>query len=174
MTAKKSPWLTLFLIVVIFVGVLVNVMQWSDLKSERELLKQEEQSLALARTRLTAMVELDKQKGQMEADLVVLGRLLPEAPSEDKLMVDLQSGADLASMEFVQVRFGERVSGEGYMEMPLTMLFNGTYHELLHFLDYLQVYERAVRIDELRVDAGTADSTDMTVSIKASSFYAAQ
>jgi Tfp pilus assembly protein PilO len=74
-------------------------------------------------------------------------------------------------MGFVQIRFGERVEKEGFMEMPMNVQFEGAYHELLYFLDYLQVYERAVRIDELRVDE--ADDT-MMVSVRASTFYSAE
>ncbi|MCR3921845.1 MAG: type 4a pilus biogenesis protein PilO [Firmicutes bacterium] len=171
MNKKKTPWLTLFLVVVIFVGLLVCFMQFQDFRFAREELALEQQSLATAEARLIVVKELNKQKGQLEADMTVLAQSLPNEPLEDQLLLDLQSGADLATMDFVQIRFAERVDVDNYTEMPVQILLAGTYHEILYFLDYLQVYERSLRIDELRVD----ESEDkMTVNIRASAFYAAE
>ena len=173
MATKKSPLLALGVGLLIVVGLFLNFMQFNKLRAERALLAQETQLVKVMETRLATVKALELQKPQLEADILILGQQMPGVSAEDQLIVDLQSGADLASMEFTQVRFAERVLGKGYMEMPMQMLFSGTYHEILHFLDYLQVYERALRIDELRVDEGK-DATGMTVSIKASAFYATE
>jgi Tfp pilus assembly protein PilO len=169
---KRGSVLTILVLVVLLVaGLALNWMQWNGYRLAQERLEQEELLLTLTQTRLQKLRELQQQAPQMEADLIVLSSLLPDVPLEDKLLVDFQSGADLSEMGFVQIRFGERVEKEEFMEMPMNVQFEGAYHELLHFLDYLQVYERAVRIDELRVDE--ADDT-MMVSVRASTFYSAE
>lgn len=161
---------TLLLTVLIIAGAILNLMQWRNLGQERARLALEKQQLELANTKLAAMKELEKRSDQMEAELEILAQLLPGEPEEDMLILDLQSGADLSAMRFVQVRFAERRETSGTVEMPFQCTFEGGYHELLHFLDYLQVYERAVRVDELRVDK---NEDLMTVNIRASAFYAA-
>jgi type IV pilus assembly protein PilO len=159
------------MVVLLVAGLFFNYMQFLQYWQETDLLAQEKQALDAVNDRLLAMVELKKQNAQMEADLEILSQLLPVNPLEDQLIVDFQSGADLSDMKLVQVRYGERIEHEGFVEMPVNILFEGNYHELLHFLDYLQVYERAVRVDELRMDEL---EDKMSVSIQASAFYAAE
>lgn len=171
MGQKKNPLLTLVLVVVVIAGLSLCYMQFNDYRFEKNRLVQEEQLLLVTQTRLAAVQNLSKQRGQLEADLELLAQRLPDSAEEDQLLVDLQSGADLAHMDFAQIRFTERVPSEGYIEMPIQALFNGTYHEVLHFLDYLQVYERTLRIDELRLDEG---DDEMTISLRASAFYATE
>ncbi|EEG78352.1 type 4a pilus biogenesis protein PilO [Dethiobacter alkaliphilus] len=156
--------------ILVVAGILLNLMQWNTLREEQAVKEDEEQQLELAETRLASMQALAERSDEMEEELELLSQLLPEEPAEDQLILDLQSGADLSDMNFNQVRFGERRDNDGYVEMPLSLVFAGDYHELLHFLDYLQVYERAVRIDELRIDGNDEDAN--TVNIQASTFYA--
>lgn len=153
-------------------GIALNFMQWNTLRDEKIRVEEAQQELDLAQSRLLAMMALEKNKDRLNADYDVVMGLLPSSPSEDGIIRDIQSGADLSGMHFVFIRFGERVKGEGYEEMPVSLSFEGKYHQVLHFLDYLQVYERAVRIDELRVDQSSSDAEKMMVSIVASAFYA--
>jgi Tfp pilus assembly protein PilO len=172
MADKKGSALTVLVLVVLLVaGLAANYLQWGNFQEANARLAEEELLLLVAQTRLNSLKELEKKVPQMEADLEVLGALLPAGPQEDKFLLDLQSGSDLSDMKFMQIRFGERVVGDGFVEMPVSAQFEGTYHELLYFLDYLQVYERAVRIDELRVDEA---EDGMMVSVQASAFYAAE
>ena len=153
-------------------GMALNVMQWKTLQTEKVRVEDEQQQLGLAQSRLLGMMSLEKNKDELNADYELVVGLLPSLPSEDGIIRDIQSGADLSGMHFVFIRFGERILGEGYMEMPVNLSFEGNYHQVLHFLDYLQVYERAMRIDELRLDQSNSDDGKMMVSIVASAFYA--
>ena len=116
------------------------------------------------------MKKLQEQRDQLEADLELLTQLLPDQAGEDKLLVDLQSGADQAKWTFTG-SFSDRVTNQGYVGMPMQLQLNGTYHELLYFLDYLEFYDRALRIDELRVDE--SEENGLSINIRASAFYAA-
>ncbi|MDW7683206.1 MAG: type 4a pilus biogenesis protein PilO [Bacillota bacterium] len=174
MTKKgNSPLIILLVVVLILGAVLANLMQWNKLREEQALVVQEEQALEVSEARLSSLRALAAKEEQMRADLELLNQMMPEEPQEDDLIRDLQSGADLSGMHFIHVRFSGRNVAEGYVEMPVDTAFDGTYHELLYFLDYLKVYERAVRINELRLDE-KQDSDDMSVNIRASMFYAAE
>lgn len=107
----------------------------------------------------------------MQSNLDRLDHLLPSGPQEDKLIVDLQSGADLWAMGFLLVRFGDRAEMNGFKEMPMTIGFDGSYHDLLNLLDYLRVYERAVRVDEIKMAPGRDKANMLSINMKASAFY---
>ncbi|MBS4030498.1 MAG: type 4a pilus biogenesis protein PilO [Clostridiales bacterium] len=171
---QNSTLLILFFVVIFVVGLMLILMQFNSLNEGKARLAEEEQLLALAQTRLQSMIQLKEQSDEMEEKLELLTQLLPGSPAEDDLIVDLQSGADLSDMGLFQIRFGERVSKEGYQEMPLNLVFEGSYHEILHLLDYLNAYERAIRVDELRLDPPRAESAKMSVNLRASAFYAAK
>ncbi|MBT9136803.1 MAG: hypothetical protein DDT34_01889 [Firmicutes bacterium] len=161
------------LVVLLLAGLFLNLNQWNGLQQERVRLTEQEQSLAAAQVRLAGLQALAKQGAKLANDLEIMEQLLPATAQEDVLLVDLQAGADLAAMRFAQIRFAERLSQEGQeglVEMPLGILLEGSYHQLLHFLDYLSVYERAVRLDELMLSQGPEG---MTINIRASAFYAA-
>ena len=126
---KGSTVLFLLFILAFGVGLMLILMQFNELREGRALLANEEQQLALAQSRLQAMIQLKAQNEEMKEKLELLGQLLPETPAEDKLIVDLQSGADLSDMSLLQIRFGERISKEGYQEMPLSLVFEGNYQD---------------------------------------------
>jgi Tfp pilus assembly protein PilO len=170
---KNNNVVVVLLVLLVGVGIFANVLQWRNLQQVRERVQEEEQMLELAQTRLVSLRQLALRQEVMAEDLDLLMQMMPGEPQEDVLILDLQSGADLSRMNFKHIRFGGRTQGEGYVEMPLDAAFVGTYHELLHFLDYLTLYERAVRIEELRVDA-VPDTNQMSVNIRASAFYAAE
>lgn len=172
MAKKNNNSLIFIAVVVVLAGLLLNLSQWGKFKLAKTELVAEEQQLALAEMRLNAMKDLDSQKEKMEADAAMLGQLLPGTALENELLVDLQSGADLSDMKFVQIRFGDRVAKEGFTEMPLSVVFTGNYYKLLHFLEYLSVYERAVRVDELRLDISQDNKNEAMINIRASAFYA--
>jgi Tfp pilus assembly protein PilO len=141
---------------------------------ERRRLLEEEQMLSAARNRLIALQALERQGAQLTADWEVVEQLLPASARVEDLLLDLQAGADLAEMNFAQIRFVEQVDVEGVeglVEMPMQLLFKGSYHQLMNFLDYLLLYERAIRIDELVLSQGTEG---MTVNMRASAFYAVE
>lgn len=170
---KNSNLVVLLLVLLVVVGIFATVMQWGKLQEERARVQEAEQMLELAQTRLVSLRQLALRQEALEEDLDLLMQMMPGEPQEDVLILDLQSGADLSRLNFTQIRFGGRNQSEGYVEMPLDTAFVGKYHELLHFLDYLKLYERAVRIEELRVDA-VPDTGDMSVNIRGSAFYAAE
>lgn len=158
------------LVVLLLAGLFLNLNQWNGLQQERVRLEEQEQLLAAAQVRLAGLQALAKQGAKLANDLEIMEQLLPATAQEDVLLLDLQAGADIAAMRLTQIRFAERLSQEGLVEMPLGILLEGSYHQLLHFLDYLLVYERAVRLDELML---SQRPDGMTINIRASAFYAA-
>jgi Tfp pilus assembly protein PilO len=174
MQKNNSPLLIAVTVFVLFVGLVMMFVQWGSLRDEKVRLAEEEQQLVITEARLQSLIALEAKRDELDADGEVLEQLLPDGPQENQLIRDLQSGADLANMGLGQIRFSPRVGQEGFTAMPVGLSFTGTYHQLLSLLDYLQVYERAFRIQDLRVDMGSGEDEDMMISIQGSTFYAGE
>ncbi|MBS3887178.1 MAG: type 4a pilus biogenesis protein PilO [Dethiobacter sp.] len=162
------------LVALLLVGLFLNLSQWNGLQLERRRLLEEEQVLTAAKARLVGLQALERQSAELAADWEVVEHLLPASARVEDLLLDFQAGADLAEMSFGQIRFAEQVTvegAEGLVEIPMQLLLAGSYHQLMNFLDYLQLYERAVRIDELILSQG---AEGMTVNMRVSAFYAAE
>lgn len=171
MEKKQAGLLVAAFVMLLLLGSILSLSQWNGLQQERRRLLEEEQLLVAAKARLAGLQALERQAAQMAADWETVGQLLPATARVEDLLLDFQAGADLAEMSFRQIRFGEQVSSEGLVEMPMQLLFAGSYHQLLNFLDYLLLYERAIRIDELILAQGPEG---MTVNMRASAFFAAE
>ncbi|MCL4464047.1 MAG: type 4a pilus biogenesis protein PilO [Firmicutes bacterium] len=174
MEIKRGGLFVSALVVLLIAGFLLSLNQWNVLQLERRRLLEEEQLFSAAKARLAGLQALERQSAQLDADWEVVEQLLPTSPRVEDLLLDFQAGADLAEMNFGQIRFAEQMNvegAEGLVEMPMQLLFEGSYHQLMNFLDYLLLYERAIRIDELRL---SQNPDGMTVNMSASAFYAAE
>ncbi len=158
-------------IIVSVFGVAITSVQYKALRAERVRLNEEKQMMVQTQARLQAMDELKKKAPEIEQKMDILSRLLPQDPAEENLIIDFQSGADLSGLSFTQIRFAERIKQGEYVEMPVILKLEGSYYGMIHFVEYINAYERAVRIHELmlRSDADTKDK--MSINIKASTFY---
>jgi len=168
---KQFNLLSVTFVVVLLAGLFLNLNQWNGLQLERNRLLEEEQLLTAARARLAGLQALERQAANLAADWETVEQLLPATARAEDLLLDLQAGADLAEMSFREIRFAGQANADGLVEMSMQLLFAGSYHQLLNFLDYLLLYERAIRIDELILSQG---AEGMTVNIRASAFYAAE
>lgn len=157
--------------VLLFVAMLVTgYLQYGALQKVAAVVETEELQLGQARLKLQSMKALAEREDEFKAALVVLDQLLPRDAGDERLLVDMQSAADLSALNFSVIRFGERAKGEGFYTVPLNLSFEGRYHGLLNLLEYIRMYERAVRLEEIRI-ALAQEAPDVNVQIRASAFY---
>lgn len=161
----------LAVLILLFVALLAaGYLQYGTLQKVTALAETEELQLSQARLRLQSMKALAEREEEFKEALVVLEQLLPGTAGDERLLVDMQSAADLSALRFTVIRFGERVGSEGYYTIPLNFSFEGRFHGLLNLLEYIRVYERAVRLEEIRIALGQ-EAPDVNVQIRASAFY---
>ena len=171
MMQKRRPPLALLVMSLVLVAALVLCyLQLRDWQLQQETLDVEKQELQLSELRLAALQKQEQQKQRLEEELELLTQLLPDQPAEARLLVDLQAGADLSGMALLQVRYGEYVERDGFLEIPLELQLEGTYFGLMSFLDYLNLAERALRLQQLRVDENS-ETENLSVYMTASVFY---
>lgn len=160
-------------VLVILALLALIVMQWNTYKQNSALVETEEMTLTQAKARLESLKKLKEREGEFREQLAVLEQMIPGEPGDAQLLVDLQSAADLSALRFASIRFGERAAAEGFTAIPVNMTFEGQYFGIINLLDYIRSYERAVRINELRL-AAKSDSPGINVNINASVFYTGQ
>lgn len=159
---------------VVALGLMVFLVhaQLSALGEVRETVAVEQMKLVQTENRLNFLIGIRAQAPVWETRLAVAERLLPGKPKESWLVDDLQRVADRSNIELLQIRFESRVeTGQGYVEMPVKLAFQGRYQELLALLGNLQNGQRAIRVSEVRVDRGREGLPQIRADITASAFH---
>lgn len=160
-------------VLVILALLVLTVMQWNTYKENSFAVETEEMVLSQAKSRLESLKGLKEREGEFREQLAVLEQMMPAGAGDDQLLIDLQSAADLSALRFASIRFGELAEAEGFTAVPVNLTFEGQYFGIINLLDYIRSYERAVRINELRLTA-KGDPPGLNVNINASVFYTGQ
>ena len=146
--------------------------QYGNLKEARAMVAGEQEALAKIRAHLVELERLKEQAPVLERQLAMFERQMPSEPNEDMVIKSIRDYADITGSQMIRISFKQRVNKEGYTEMPLDMVFEGHYHELLQLLNYLQSGQRASRIETLRIAQGGQDMSVLRADISATTFYA--
>ncbi|MGC7847692.1 type 4a pilus biogenesis protein PilO [Desulforudis sp. 1088] len=149
-------------------------LQFGALRAARDAVTEERMALARDQTRVQQLIKMKADAVGVQEQLNRLERMMPAEPDEDVLLADLQAAAEAAGLCLRQVRFEERVTGQGYVEMPFKLALEGRYSEVLDLLAGLRDGPRAVRIEELKLARLNEDSSEIRADIAASAFYAGQ
>ena len=145
--------------------------QINALKEARTVVEEKQVTLQKEQSRLNYLIQLSKQADKLEQRKEYLAELIPPLPNEDLLITGIQGLADQSNTDFLQVRFENRIAKDGYEEMPVILTFEGRYHGLLTLLDNMQTWNRALRINEVKVGKGRDDLPQIQAEIKAAAFY---
>ncbi len=145
--------------------------QINALKEARTVVEEKQVTLQKEQSRLNYLIQLSKQADELEQRKKYLAELIPPLPNEDLLITGIQGLADQSNTDFLQVRFENRIAKDGYEEMPVILTFEGRYHGLLTLLDNMQTWNRALRINEVKVGKGRDDLPQIQAEIKAAAFY---
>ncbi|HHW28247.1 MAG TPA: type 4a pilus biogenesis protein PilO [Syntrophomonadaceae bacterium] len=145
--------------------------QINALKEAQAVVEEKQVILQKEQSRINYLIQLSKQAEQLEQRKKYLAELIPSLPNENLLITGIQGLADQSNTDFLQVRFNERIAQKGYEEMPVVLTFEGRYHGLLSLLDNMQSWNRALRINEVKVTRGRNDLPQIKAEITATAFY---
>lgn len=168
---KTQSLLIPVLALLCFCGLLyLIVTQTAALRQTRQAAAAERIAVARAEEKLATLKQVRSRAGEMKERLEKCHSLVPVEADEDRLISRIQDMADMAGMRFLEIRFGERVPKDGYLEMPLDISFQGSYSSLLLLLDELQNGERAITVDEVKIGAGKEDLPQIKAEINATAY----
>lgn len=159
---------TFFTICIVVLGYLIlkEVGQISIMN--REIVKKYEE-IAVMRGTVNKLREMEKNAGEMEARMQAIREMIPEEPFENDVLEYLQNNAKSAPAVMELVRFEERVQGQGFVEMPISLTFNSSYKGFLNLMTGIMYGDRLFRTDEVRIENKAGDG--LKVNVKTSTFY---
>jgi len=111
--------------------------------------------------------EFQREVQALEARLEVLKRILPPETEMPDLMRRLQYLAAQSSLAIKRFNPGAPQQKEFYQEIPITLDFEGTYHNLGIFLDRISRMSRLVNMGNIKIKAQARPTISNTVAVGA-------
>jgi Tfp pilus assembly protein PilO len=168
---REKVTLTVALVILAIVAGIVLIIVQFDLVRERGLaIQQEEKVLEDTRLHFSRLLEYRENASQYREQLESYARMIPAAPNEEEIIYALYDLADDCKIKVVEVRFDARKEEEGYVRMPMGIILEGSYQNLLRLLKRINKGQRAVCVREIRLVAGDSFS-GIRVNLSADSFY---
>jgi len=175
----ENPLTKLPLVGQLGVSILVAILifggfYWFWYADKREEQVQKETKLADLQKQIRALEatanklpEFQREVQALEARLEVLKRILPPEKEMPDLMRRLQYLAAQSSLAIRNITPGTPVQKDFYQEIPISLSFDGTYHNMGAFLDRISRMSRLVNMGNLKVKAQANPTLSNTVQIGA-------
>lgn len=151
----------------VFFGALVLLLGWvlllstqaDELQAERDKepqLKQEYQSKLVQAVNL---VELRKQRVQVQEYVTQLEKQLPGKAEMDALLSDINQAGLGRGLDFELFKPGQVVVKDYYAELPISIKVSGRYHDMGSFAADIANLSRIVTLHDLNISAAQASAT---------------
>lgn len=164
--------LTIFLaIMVIFLGYIGLV---SDNIDQLERVKAEETTLKESyKTKYHVAANLELFRAQMiEAEDIFRTQLrsLPNSHETPGLLDDITFIGTTSGLEFVKLEWQPEISKEIYIELPIDIEVNGSYHSFGNFVSKIAGLPRIVTLHNFKIDIVQADSDTLNLKLEAKTY----
>jgi Tfp pilus assembly protein PilO len=170
LSSRDLLLLLLGIAAVVLMGYLIYT-RFNALGIAREEKNQEETALAQAEVRLQQLQYLQEQEQVLRYNLEEAERMLPPEDQENVLISELKVQASRSGLNLQQIRFQDRSSGPGLVEMPFQTVFEGRYSGFLELLNDLQHGPRVLRIYGIKIGKGRQELPYLRMEVTASAFY---
>ncbi len=152
---EKPWWVALIVGLVIGIALFV-VLQMYVFKPIQEECEEAENKIAELEREiekgLAAKADLPRLEEDIrnyELDLDRLRRILPTKRETDDLIKRLKHLTERGNFRLTRFAPGNIIEREFYLERPITVALDGTYHELGLFFDRLSGFSRIINVDNL-------------------------
>ena len=135
-------------------------------KKEDQLAKLQQEIRALEAT-ANRLPEFQREVQALEARLETLKRILPPEKEMPDLMRRVQYLAAQSSLAIRRFTPGATSQKEFYMEVPVALDLEGTYHNLGAFFDRISRMSRLVNIGNVKIQAQKTQTISNTIAIEA-------
>jgi type IV pilus assembly protein PilO len=157
---------------VVFLGYQLHL---SDLELQLDQRHAEEQTLKQQFASKASMAaNLEAYKEQMKEMETSFGSLLRQLPSDTEvpgLLEDITRTGLASGLEFEQIKLLPEVKQQFYIELPIQVVAQGTYHDLATFVSGISSLPRIVTLHDFEVKPVKAeDSSQLKMSILAKTY----
>lgn len=147
---RKSIAGTVIVLVIMAValslGIWKQYQQWQSVVKE---IQATENQIAFLEHRLAQLSLLQEQGILLDGYLAQLELTVPNNLAEQELMREIQSAAFKSGSYLLEINFDDPVSLEDYKELPVTLVLEGSFPNVLEFLHKLDTNPRLFRYDSL-------------------------
>jgi type IV pilus assembly protein PilO len=173
---EGKPWYVGLLVGALLGGALFFALHLWLLKPKMKEIAREESRLAGLQAKIqegrAAKLQLPRfreEVRQLEIELDKLLRILPARRNTPELLRRIRSLAEQGDFDLIRFTPGDFQEKDFYVEWPIAIEVNGTYHNLALFFDRLGRFSRIVNVENLRVAGfaarrGTRPGTGQTIS----------
>jgi len=161
-------------VAVLVAALICGGFYWFYYSDALEQQKQKEKQLADLQTQIRALEatanrlpEFQREVQALEARLETLKRILPpekEMPDLMRRVQYLAAQSSLAIRKFTPAPVAQR---EFYLEVPVNIDIDGTYHNLGAFFDRISRMSRLVNVGNVKIKSQSNQAINNTVSVQA-------
>lgn len=116
---------------------------------------------------------LDAYRKQMEEMEETFGALVRQLPSDTEvpgLLEDITNRGVASGLEFKSIDLQPEQAAEFYVELPIKMVVEGTYHDLGAFVSGIAGLPRIVTLHDFGIEPGNENDGALTLSITAKTY----
>jgi type IV pilus assembly protein PilO len=164
--------LTIFLSVVViglgYVGLVSDKIDQLDRVSAEELtLKQSYK----AKYHVAANLELFRAQ-MLEAEDIFANQLrsLPNSHETPGLLDDITFIGTISGLDFVKLEWQPEISKEIYIELPIDIVVNGTYHSFGNFVSKIAGLPRIVTLHDFTIDILSKNKDTLSLKLEAKTY----
>lgn len=172
----KQQLILMLLVFLVTVAAFFFILFKPKIGQLAELAKREaEETQKIKSTRLTLMrlQSAKKQANEINQRLVRAKEILPTESDIPSIILEIQDIANQAGIEFVSIKPGTLVPNNGFAELPLEIVIDGYFYDLVDFLYRLEKMKRATKVTKIRIAEGSNKLPNIQVTISGSVFVLA-
>lgn len=167
---KAIIWVVVFLICL----GLGYRMHLSGLQQNLTQIEQQEETLKTEfKDKAGKAANLDAYRKQMEEMEETFGALVRQLPSDTEvpgLLEDITNRGIASGLEFTSIDLQPEQAAEFYVELPIKMVVEGTYHDLGAFVSGIAGLPRIVTLHDFSIVPGDESDGSLTLSITAKTY----
>jgi type IV pilus assembly protein PilO len=161
-------------VAVLIAALICGGFYWFYYSDALEQQKQKEQQLADLQTQIRALEatanrlpEFQREVQALEARLETLKRILPPEKEMPDLMRRVQYLAAQSSLAIKKFNPAPVAQRDFYIEVPINVDIDGTYHNLGAFFDRISRMSRLVNVGNVKIKSQSNQAINNTVSVQA-------
>lgn len=166
------------IVLAIFIGIMVLVLGYVGLISDKiDVLKNvQAQEITLreeyrAKYHVAANLELFQEQ-MKEAETLFANQLrsLPESHETPGLLDDITFVGTTSGLNFTKLNWQPEITQEIYIELPIDIEVEGSYHEFGNFVSKIAGLPRIVTLHDFEIDFIEKDDGDLTLKLQAKTY----
>ena len=155
---NDKPWYVAVIVGAVLGIALFVVLQmyvFKDMQTEignlRTTIDELEREIEKGRAAKADLPKLEEDIKNLELELDRLRKILPTKRETDALLKRLKQLTERGHFRLTRFTPGDFIDMDFYMEWPIRVELDGTYHELGMFFDSLSRFSRIINVDDLDI-----------------------